>query len=72
MSGLYRSSNDFMAPLMVIERHRRDTRTRKKHPRKKNCHYQGRVRGDHDSRVALSACDGLVRVSFLFFSFFFK
>lgn len=49
-----------MAPLMVIERHRRDTRTRKKHVRKRNCHYQGRVKGEHGSHVALSACNGLV------------
>ncbi|PNF21231.1 hypothetical protein B7P43_G04192 [Cryptotermes secundus] len=25
----------------------------------KNCHYTGRIKGEHDSRVALSACDGL-------------
>lgn len=46
---------------MIIERHRRDTRTRKKHTKKRNCHYQGRVRGDANSNVAVSACDGLVR-----------
>lgn len=45
---------------MVVERHRRDLRTRQRHGKNLNCHYQGHVRGDHLSKVALSACDGLV------------
>lgn len=46
---------------MVVERHRRETRTRKKHQRNQHrCHYQGHIRGDHNSNVALSACDGIV------------
>lgn len=45
---------------MVVERHRRDLRTRTRHSRNLNCHYQGHVRGDYRSKVALSACDGLV------------
>lgn len=50
---------------MVVERHRRETRTRKKHQRNQHrCHYQGYIRGDQNSNVALSACDGIV--SFVF------
>ncbi|KAG4065960.1 hypothetical protein HA402_006678 [Bradysia odoriphaga] len=53
-------TNEFIAPMMVIERHRRDLRTRKRHPKNNShCHYQGHIRDDHHSKVALSACDGL-------------
>lgn len=49
---------------MVVERHRRETRTRKKHQRNQHrCHYQGHIRDDHNSNVALSACDGIVSLS---------
>ncbi|XP_055605600.1 uncharacterized protein LOC129753778 [Uranotaenia lowii] len=51
------STESFVAPLMVVERHRRDLRTRsrsKKHIH--SCHYQGHIRGHDQSRVALSAC----------------
>lgn len=67
---LHRPSHDsFIAPLMVIERHRRDTRSRKNYQhdingRKPNntvCHYQGKIRNHANSKVALSACNGLVR-----------
>uniref|UniRef100_A0A1Q3G327 Putative disintegrin metalloproteinases with thrombospondin repeat n=1 Tax=Culex tarsalis TaxID=7177 RepID=A0A1Q3G327_CULTA len=54
------STDSFVAPLMVVERHRRDLRTRsrpKKHVH--NCHYQGHIRGHEQSRVALSTCHGL-------------
>uniref|UniRef100_A0A182MTT4 Peptidase M12B propeptide domain-containing protein n=1 Tax=Anopheles culicifacies TaxID=139723 RepID=A0A182MTT4_9DIPT len=55
------STATFVAPLMVIERHRRDVRTRvRPPPRHINCHYQGQIRGHDQSRVALSACNGLV------------
>ncbi|XP_041764889.1 A disintegrin and metalloproteinase with thrombospondin motifs 7 [Anopheles merus] len=56
------STASFVAPLMVIERHRRDVRTRVRPMRNINCHYQGQVRGHDQSRVALSACNGLAGV----------
>nr|XP_029726865.1 A disintegrin and metalloproteinase with thrombospondin motifs 12-like isoform X2 [Aedes albopictus] len=54
------STESFVAPLMVVERHRRDLRTRAR-PKKhiNSCHYQGHIRGHEQSRVALSACNGL-------------
>ncbi|XP_058824477.1 A disintegrin and metalloproteinase with thrombospondin motifs 12 [Topomyia yanbarensis] len=54
------STESFVAPLMVVERHRRDLRTRSR-PKKHihSCHYQGHIRGHEQSRVALSACNGL-------------
>lgn len=58
----FRPTNEFIAPMMIIERHRRDLRTRKRHVKNNShCHYQGHIRDDHQSKVALSACDGLVR-----------
>lgn len=49
---------------MVIERHRRDLRTRRRHTKNaKKCHYQGHVKDDDQSNVALSACDGIVSTS---------
>jgi hypothetical protein len=57
-----RPSTDFVAPLMVVERHKREVRERQKRPPKHTqCHYQGKVRGHENSKVALSACNGLVR-----------
>lgn len=50
----------FMAPNLVIERHRRDLRFRKKPHKNTNCHYHGKIRGHSGSKVALSACNGLV------------
>ncbi|XP_055914270.1 A disintegrin and metalloproteinase with thrombospondin motifs 7 [Eupeodes corollae] len=50
----------FMAPNLIIERHRRDLRFRKKPKKNINCHYHGKIRGHSGSNVALSACDGLV------------
>ncbi|XP_055540062.1 A disintegrin and metalloproteinase with thrombospondin motifs 7 [Wyeomyia smithii] len=54
------SLESFVAPIMVVERHRRDLRTRSR-PQKHvhSCHYQGHIRGHDHSRVALSACNGL-------------
>ena len=50
-----------MTPHLIVERHKRDLRTRKRPQKNTNCHYHGRVRGqEQDSRVALSACRGLV------------
>ncbi|XP_008201118.2 A disintegrin and metalloproteinase with thrombospondin motifs 7 isoform X1 [Tribolium castaneum] len=51
---------NFLAPALVIERRRRDTRTRSKPSDKsKKCHFQGIVHGQPNSRVAVSACNGL-------------
>ncbi|XP_050293147.1 A disintegrin and metalloproteinase with thrombospondin motifs 7-like [Anthonomus grandis grandis] len=53
-------SKDFLAPQVIIERRLKDrhVRTRPKHI-SANCHYQGYVHGDGNSRVALSTCNGL-------------
>ncbi|XP_013106466.2 A disintegrin and metalloproteinase with thrombospondin motifs 6 isoform X1 [Stomoxys calcitrans] len=50
----------FMTPHLIVERHRRDVRTRKHLDMHTNCHYHGRIKDQPDSRVALSACNGLV------------
>lgn len=60
MRSFHRSNHEIIAPQLIIERHRRNIRTRKRIAKNTNCHYQGHVRGDHQSRVALSACDGIV------------
>ncbi|XP_037889162.1 A disintegrin and metalloproteinase with thrombospondin motifs 7 isoform X2 [Glossina fuscipes] len=52
--------NYFMTPHLIVERHKRDLRIRKKPQKNTNCHYHGKVRGHHQSRVALSTCKGLV------------
>ncbi|CAO1378309.1 unnamed protein product [Diamesa serratosioi] len=53
-------STQFIAPLMLVERHKRDINVRHKRPLKHTqCHYQGHIRGHENSRVALSACNGL-------------
>ncbi|KAK9754648.1 Reprolysin family propeptide [Popillia japonica] len=50
----------FLAPGLLIERHKRDVHVRLK-PKKESieCHYQGHVHGELNSRVAISACNGL-------------
>ncbi|XP_053669727.1 A disintegrin and metalloproteinase with thrombospondin motifs 7, partial [Anopheles nili] len=53
------STASFVAPSMIVERHRRDIRTRVHSTQHINCHYQGQIRGQDHSRVALSACNGL-------------
>ncbi|KAH8266756.1 hypothetical protein KR026_005522 [Drosophila bipectinata] len=52
----------FLAPHLVVERHRRDLRTRSPLPaRHLNCHFQGKVRGQEaNTNVAISTCSGLV------------
>jgi hypothetical protein len=46
---------------MVVERHKRDLREKRKRPQNHTqCHYEGKVRGHENSKVALSACNGLV------------
>lgn len=53
----------FLAPHLVVERHRRDLRTRSSlTARHLNCHFQGKVRGQADTNVAISTCSGLVSV----------
>ncbi|XP_055304525.1 A disintegrin and metalloproteinase with thrombospondin motifs 7 [Sitodiplosis mosellana] len=53
-------SVDFIGPSMVVERHRRDTRSRTKYKHhNRRCHFQGQVRDDHTSSVALSSCNGI-------------
>lgn len=53
---------------MVVERHRRDTRSRKKIHHRHRCHYQGRIRGHANSKVALSACNGIVSDFLIYFT----
>ncbi|KAH8363804.1 hypothetical protein KR200_009514 [Drosophila serrata] len=51
----------FLAPHLVVERHRRDLRTRSTlTARHLNCHFHGKVRGQPDTNVAISTCSGLV------------
>lgn len=51
---------------MIVERHRRDIRSRKKPHLRHKCHYQGRIRGHANSKVALSACNGIVSVFLIY------
>lgn len=49
---------------MIIQRHKRDVHLRYKPKHTStNCHFQGAVHGKTNSKVALSACNGLVRIS---------
>lgn len=64
----YRPSDEFIGPMVIVERHRRDLRTRQKGVKNSKCHYHGKVRGDHQSNVALSACDGLVSINIYIFN----
>ncbi|XP_028896402.1 A disintegrin and metalloproteinase with thrombospondin motifs 7 isoform X3 [Zeugodacus cucurbitae] len=50
----------FLAPDLIIERHRRDIRTRKAAVLSTDCHFHGKVRGQEESNVAISTCEGLV------------
>ncbi|XP_050328121.1 A disintegrin and metalloproteinase with thrombospondin motifs 12 isoform X1 [Bactrocera neohumeralis] len=50
----------FLAPSLIIERHRRDIRSRKAAVPNTDCHFHGKVRGHQDSNVAISTCEGLV------------
>ncbi|KAH1005898.1 hypothetical protein HUJ04_006801 [Dendroctonus ponderosae] len=53
-------SVEFLAPSFVVEWRSKERHVRRK-PKEtsKICHYQGFVRGDPHSRVAISACNGL-------------
>jgi hypothetical protein len=55
-------SRDFLAPGLVVER-RADNSTPRRSPPSlvaTHCHYQGTIRGQPGSQVAMSACNGLV------------
>lgn len=61
MINLNRPSTGFVAPNLVVERHKRDLRERRKRNNQQTqCHYEGKIRGHQNSKVALSACNGLV------------
>lgn len=64
---LNRPSTQFISPLMLVERHKRDVHVRhKRPPQHTQCHYQGHIRGHQNSKVALSACNGLVSAKICF------
>ncbi|XP_051864693.1 A disintegrin and metalloproteinase with thrombospondin motifs 12 isoform X1 [Drosophila albomicans] len=51
----------FLAPHLIVERHRRDLRTRAPpEAHQLNCHFHGKVRGQPSANVAISTCSGLV------------
>lgn len=61
------AADNFIGRAMVVERRKRSLHVRspaKNHSSK--CHYQGFIKGHWNSRVALSACDGLVSYTFVF------
>lgn len=51
-------SIDFMSPHLVVER-RSNSEPRTSQPHASRCHYQGAIRDQPSSQVAISACDGL-------------
>ncbi|XP_059055686.1 A disintegrin and metalloproteinase with thrombospondin motifs 7 isoform X2 [Achroia grisella] len=55
-----RPSVTFITPAMIVERHYAERRTRET-PKLEttSCHYIGTIRGQPDSSVAISACDGI-------------
>jgi hypothetical protein len=56
-------SRDFLAPGLVVERRADNLTTPKRSPPSSHatqCHYQGAIRGQPGSQVAISACNGLV------------
>lgn len=57
---ILKPSSGFISPAIIIQRHKRDVHIRYK-PKSTNCHFQGAVHGKPNSKVALSACNGLVR-----------
>ncbi|XP_052752253.1 A disintegrin and metalloproteinase with thrombospondin motifs 12 [Galleria mellonella] len=55
-----RPSVTFITPTIVVERHHAEGRTREVPKAAATaCHYTGSIRGQPDSSVALSACDGI-------------
>lgn len=63
----HRPHTYFVSDTAVLERHKRDLKTRKKvksgHHKHHKCHFQGKVKGQADSRVAISTCDGIVSIN---------
>lgn len=59
----YSPSTRFLSPGVIIERHKRDLRTRNKPKHHSMCHYEGHVKGDEASKVSLSSCNGIVSLS---------
>jgi hypothetical protein len=56
-------SREFLAPGLVVERRADNYSTPKRSPpslEAAQCHYQGAIRGQPGSQVAISACNGLV------------
>lgn len=52
---------DFISPKIMIERRKRSIHVRNPVKNTSNkCHYRGYIRGQPNSRVTLSACNGLV------------
>lgn len=60
---ILKPSSKFISPAAIIQRHKRDVHIRYK-PKytSTNCHFHGAVHGKPNSKVALSACNGLVRI----------
>lgn len=59
-------SKNFLAPSVIVEWRRKDRHIRRQPQQMSmDCHYQGYVHGESDSRVAISACNGLVRIFFV-------
>ncbi|XP_024946984.1 A disintegrin and metalloproteinase with thrombospondin motifs 7 isoform X2 [Cephus cinctus] len=57
------AADDFIGPGILVERRKRDLHVRRRpKDRSSKCHYRGFVRSQPNSRVALSACDGLAGV----------
>lgn len=60
-------NHGFIAPHLVRESHYKDSSKMLKGRRLTTeplvmCHYTGRIKGDDESRVAVSTCDGLVNI----------
>lgn len=54
-------NHQLISPGMVIENHRKRISERSiNHANETQCHYTGFIRGDKNSKVAISTCNGLV------------
>lgn len=63
---------DFISPKIIIEKQKKNIHVRHSVKTFSKCHYRGYIRGQINSRVALSACNGLVSffIYFPIFNFF--
>ncbi|XP_014231082.1 A disintegrin and metalloproteinase with thrombospondin motifs 7 [Trichogramma pretiosum] len=53
-------ANEFISPAIVVEKHRRNSRQRRSvNQVSSKCHFRGIIRDQPNSKVVLSACDGL-------------